>query len=93
MWKVYEKENNDAEWKEFIEVETKEHAISQVSASCMVHLWGGNHAVKIENDHGDCEVFVCDEINEEQRLKQKEKFEETKNKAVNNEVETIKLWD
>lgn len=93
MWKVYEKEEIGAEWKEFIEVSTKEHAISQVGASCTMHLWGGNYSVKIESNNGESEVFLCDEINEEQRLKQKEELKKAKNKAVDNEVEKIKLWD
>lgn len=92
MWKVYEQEESDAEWKKFTEVETKEHAVSQVGASCTIHLWGGNHAVKIEDGNGESEIFLCDEINEKQRLKQKKEAEEAKNKAVDNEVEKIKLW-
>lgn len=93
MWKVYEQEENSAEWKKFIDVETREHAVSQVGASCTVHLWGGNYAVKIEDENGVSEVFLCDEINEKQRLKQQQEAEEAKSKAVDNEVEKVKLWD
>jgi len=94
-WGIYTQPEKGGQWKKKWDVETLKQAEQQVKNSCVVQIWGGNYAVKlIGNNAANEELFICDEINKQQRIeadKNAKKYQ-LKGKEKEKEQKQIKLW-